>query len=194
MPSYSIGFCVADDEERLRQRVRLTLDRHLAFLHRLQQRSLRLRRCAVDLIGEEDVREHRPGPERERTLAVHHRPGEVRREHVGRELGTAERQPNGAGGRVREQRLRDARHAFEQHVPTDEERDEQAVDCLLVPEHDLGHLGLDAVAERDQSSLPALCSSAAARVPSAKRFGDLEPGAFISGDAQPIGGLERAGP
>ena len=46
-------------------------------------------------------------------------------------------QPERPRRRVREQRLRDARHALEQHVPADEERDEQAVDGLFLAEHDL---------------------------------------------------------
>ena len=54
-----------DDEERQLERVRLAVDRHLALLHRLEQRRLRLRGRAVDLVHEEDVREHRPGPELE---------------------------------------------------------------------------------------------------------------------------------
>ena len=46
-----------DDEERLGQRPRLALDRHLALRHRLQQRALRSWGGAVDLIGQQDRRE-----------------------------------------------------------------------------------------------------------------------------------------
>ena len=42
-----------------RQRSRLALDRHLALLHRLEQRRLGLRWGAVDLVGEQDVGEDR---------------------------------------------------------------------------------------------------------------------------------------
>ena len=48
-----------DHHERRRQRVGVPVDRDLALLHRLEQRRLRLRRRAVDLVGEHDVREHR---------------------------------------------------------------------------------------------------------------------------------------
>ena len=52
-------------EERLRERVADAVHRDLALLHRLQQRGLRLRRGAVDLVGQDHLREQRPGPERE---------------------------------------------------------------------------------------------------------------------------------
>ena len=42
-----------EHEERLGQRVRLAVDGDLPLLHRLEQRRLRLRRRAVDLVGEE---------------------------------------------------------------------------------------------------------------------------------------------
>jgi hypothetical protein len=41
--------------------VRDAVDGDVALGHRLEQRGLRLRRRAVDLVGEEDVREDRPG-------------------------------------------------------------------------------------------------------------------------------------
>ena len=67
VPSCSIGFSVASDEERLRQQTRVAVDRHLPLRHRLQQRRLRLRHRAVDLVDEQDVREDGPGPELELT-------------------------------------------------------------------------------------------------------------------------------
>ena len=48
-----------DDEERIGQLARLALDGDLVLLHRLEQRALRLRRRAVDLVGEHDLREDR---------------------------------------------------------------------------------------------------------------------------------------
>ena len=44
-----------DDEERIRQRRRHALDRDLPFVHGLEQRGLRARARAVDLVGEENV-------------------------------------------------------------------------------------------------------------------------------------------
>ena len=48
-----------DHEERGGQRPRDAVDRDLALLHALEQRRLRARRGAVELVGEHDVREHR---------------------------------------------------------------------------------------------------------------------------------------
>ena len=62
--------------------------RDLALLHRLQQRRLGLRRRAVDLVGEQDVREHRPAPELELAglRVVDERAGHVARHEVRGEL------------------------------------------------------------------------------------------------------------
>ena len=46
-----------DDEERVGELVRAAVDGDGALLHRLEQRRLRPRRRAVDLVGEQDVRE-----------------------------------------------------------------------------------------------------------------------------------------
>ena len=54
------GVLRREHHERLRQRQRLPLERHLVLLHDLEQRALRLRRCAIDLVGEQHVREHGP--------------------------------------------------------------------------------------------------------------------------------------
>ena len=100
-------------------------------------------------------------------------------------------EPDRAGGRVREQRLRDAGHAFEQHVAAGEERDEQAVDGLLLAEHDLRHLGLNAIAERGHRSRLALRSSADASLPSPSGSADSSALALVRGDTEPVGRLER---
>jgi hypothetical protein len=48
------------DDERVGEGVAHAVHGDLPLLHRLQQRRLRLRRGAVDLVGEQEVREHRP--------------------------------------------------------------------------------------------------------------------------------------
>jgi hypothetical protein len=50
-----------EDEERRLELVGFSTVRDGAFLHRLEQRRLRLRRRAVDLIREDDLAEDRPG-------------------------------------------------------------------------------------------------------------------------------------
>ena len=52
-------------EERVGQAVALPTDGDLAFLHRFQERGLGLGRGAVDLVGQDDVREDRPAQELE---------------------------------------------------------------------------------------------------------------------------------
>ena len=76
------------DQERPRQRMAHAVDRDLPLLHRLEQRRLGLRRRAVDLVGEQEVGEHRSLAERQlAAIAVdHHRAGDVARHQVGREL------------------------------------------------------------------------------------------------------------
>ena len=55
--------------ERLFELVGAALDGDAVFLHRLEQRRLRLRRRAVDLVGQHDVGEDRPGREHHRAPA-----------------------------------------------------------------------------------------------------------------------------
>ena len=72
-------------QERLGELERLFADRHLALLHRLEQRALHLGGGAVDLVRQDEVGEDRPLPRLERAvlLIVDHacrpgRPGEGR--------------------------------------------------------------------------------------------------------------------
>ena len=74
-------------DERPRQLVRVPVNRHVPFLHALEEAGLRLRRGAVHLVDEHDVREHRAWPELEAVLAL---VVDVRAHHVGRqEVGRA---------------------------------------------------------------------------------------------------------
>ena len=82
-------------DERVGQATGGALDRDLALLHRLEERRLRARRGPVDLVDEQDVREHgtrheaeAPGP-----LVEDARAGHVARQQVGRALEPAEARP-----------------------------------------------------------------------------------------------------
>ncbi len=118
-------------------------NRHRPFLHRLEQRGLGLRRGAVDLIGEHNIREHRTRLEGEDPPSVFGfvqdiGAGDVRRHQVRRELDAAERKvqriPNGA----HESGLAESRHAFEQDVAASEEGDQHLVDdFVLADDHAL---------------------------------------------------------
>ena len=55
------GVLRGEHEERLRERVAHAVHRHLALLHRFEERGLRLRRGAVDLVGQ-DAPARRAGP------------------------------------------------------------------------------------------------------------------------------------
>jgi hypothetical protein len=127
--------------------VRLALDADLALLHRLEQGGLRLRRRAVDLVGQQDVGEHGAGPEPEATGGGARRrgveddlAGHVGRHEVGGELDPLDVEVERGRQRLHHQRLGDARHALEQHVPAAEQRGHQARQRAVLADHDLGHL------------------------------------------------------
>src|SRR5439155_22691709 len=86
-------------QEQLGQRERLPADRHLLFLHCLQQRALHLGGGAVDLVGQQEVGEDRPLLHREITapLVVDHRADQVGGKQVGGELDAVERGRDRAG-------------------------------------------------------------------------------------------------
>ena len=104
--------------ERFVEQERLAFDRDLAFLHRLQQRRLRLRWRAVDLVGEQQPGEQRAAAEHElvRALVEHERAGEVGGQQVRRELGAGEAQPERLRERPRRERLAQAGEVLEEHV------------------------------------------------------------------------------
>jgi hypothetical protein len=145
--------------------VRDAVDGHLALLHRLEQRGLGLGGRAVDLVGEHDAGKHRPGAEDELARAQRHRARHVRGQHVRRELHAPEVDPECAGGGVREQRLRGAGHAFEQHVAAERERGEHVLERLGLADDNLAYLARDAgvqlLHERFSSSGLARTSAAA---------------------------------
>ena len=118
------------DEERLRDAVRLAADRDLALLHDLEERALHLRRRAVDLVSEEQVREHRAerGLEVAALLVVDARADEVRGDQVRRELDALEVAGDRLRDRLHGERLREARHAFHENVPAREEGDDEALE------------------------------------------------------------------
>ena len=131
----------------------MRVDRDLALLHRLEQRRLRLRRRAVDLVGEHDVGEHAAGAELELVgRAVPHRhAGHVGRQEVGRELDALARAADRAGDRLRQRRLADARDVFDEEVPLGEQAHEREVDRVaLALDHafDVGEQRVEQAAER----------------------------------------------
>ena len=157
MPSYSIGFCVATTMNGSGSGRRDAVDAHLALLHRFEQRGLRLRRRAVDLVGEQQVGEHRTRAERELARPQRHRAGEVRRQHVGGELHAPEVDTDRARERVGDERLGDTGNAFEQQVAADGDRREQHLDDAVLTDDDLADLSHHAIAQFVHVVLPSSC-------------------------------------
>ena len=111
------------------------------LLHGLQQRGLGLGRGAVDFVGQQDIGEDRPFDEAEVALAQivffqHVGAGDVRGHEVGRELDALEPHVEDSGQRADHQCLGQARHALQQAVPAREDRREQLLDDLVLPDDD----------------------------------------------------------
>jgi hypothetical protein len=122
----------------------------VVLLHRLEQRRLRLRRRAVDLVGEQNLREDRPLYEPQRAVSgffvEHLRSGDVRRHQIGRELDALEREIEDLRDRLDEQRLGQPRDAGDQAVPAREERHQYLVDDVVLPDDDFADFGEDPLA------------------------------------------------
>ena len=136
-----------EHEERRLEREPLAGDRDLVLLHRLEQARLGLGRGAVDLVGEDEVREDRAGLEAEDALAAlldeDVRAGDVGRHQVGRELDAVERAVDDVGDGPDEHRLAEPGHALEQHVAVGEEAGQRLADELALADDDAADLALD---------------------------------------------------
>ena len=89
-----------EHHERAGERIGDAVDGDLPLLHDLKQRALRLGRGAVDLVGEDDLREDRARAVLHLARDAGHRiAGDVRRGDVGRELNALERAGQRAGER-----------------------------------------------------------------------------------------------
>ena len=135
--------------------------RHRAFLHCLEHGRLRLRRGAIDFIGQTNLREDWPSLKFEEPLAVggfhHHvRAQNVGRHQVGRELDPREIEIERAGERADQERLAEARDSFQQAMPADEKTREHAVDDLLVTDDYAANLLGDGMITADEFFRPLL--------------------------------------
>ena len=135
-----------DDEERIGQRMGGSVQGYLLLGHRFQQCALGARRCAVDLVGQQHLGEHRAGVEAELARAglVHRHAQHVGRQQVGGELDALEAQADGRGQCVRQGGLAQPGQVLDQGVATGQQRDQgqphflrfaqhQGVDLLLRP-------------------------------------------------------------
>jgi hypothetical protein len=146
------GVLRGQNEERRVQRVGRVAEGDLTLLHAFQESGLHLGGGAVDLVRENDVREHRALARRElpRRLVEHHGPHQVRGQQVRRELDAPERSVHHLGERADRQRLGEAGHPLEQHVAPAEDRHEQALYHLALSHHAALDL-LDRRAEQGRS-------------------------------------------
>jgi hypothetical protein len=127
--------------------VAVTGNRHLLFLHRLEQRRLRLGRGAVDLVGQQEVGENGTGLETELAPAIlldqDVGADDVGRHQVRRELDAVELAVDDVGDRAHEHRLAQARHTLEQGVAVGDEADERLSNEVVLADDDALDLGLD---------------------------------------------------
>ena len=117
------GVLGGQHEEGVRELVASASARHLSLDHRFEERGLSLRRCPVDLVREDDVREERAGLEAEgarRGLRVHVqelRSSDVRWHQVWSELNALEVQVERAREARHEESLGEAWDSLEEAVP-----------------------------------------------------------------------------
>ena len=116
------------------------------LLHCLEQRGLRLRRGAVDFVREDYARKNRPRLELEDALPravlfLHQlRAGDVARHQVRSELHAREGKVERLRERLDEQRLREPRHADQDHVAAREDCADQVVDDVVLAHDAAGDL------------------------------------------------------
>jgi len=129
-----------DDEERVGQRIRREIRAHLALLHRLQQRALRAWTCAVDFIGEQELREDRALAKFEDLARAlkHGYADDVGRQQVARELHALPCESQHVREGVRKSGLADAGHVLDEEVAAREKTGEtQAHLSALAEDHGL---------------------------------------------------------
>ena len=132
--------------------MRLTVHRDLAFCHGLQQRRLRARRGAVDLVGKDEVGEQRTGTKLELSdlLIIEIDAGQVAGQKIRRALHALEAPADGGGEGAQKHGFPGSRHVLQQDMAAAEEADEDTLDDLTLADDDGFALGNDAVAVLSQ--------------------------------------------
>ena len=120
----------------------LAADRHLALLHHLEQRALHLRRRAVDLVGEKQVREDRAERRLELAvlLVVDPRADEVGGHEIGRELDPLEVAVDRPGDGLDREGLREPGHALDEEVAAREQAHDDPLEHVVLADDDPLHL------------------------------------------------------
>ncbi len=144
-----MGFWVAMTRKGIGNPVRLPGDRHLAFLHHLEQGALHLGRSPVDLVGEQEIREDRAEGGRKVSGPLVVDPGahQVRRNQVRSELDAAEGAAHRLRQRLDREGLRQARDAFHQQMSLGQNRHQDALEEMILADDHFLHLVEDPLHE-----------------------------------------------
>src|SRR5262249_10998418 len=144
-----------EDEKRALEGIGAAGRRDVVLLHRLEQRSLRLRRRAVDLVRENDLREDRPFDEPQAASPLFFiqdlRARDVRRHQIRSELDALEFEIENVGQRLDQQRLREPRDARDEYVAAGEQRDQHLLDDVVLADDDFAQFGENAFAAARES-------------------------------------------
>ena len=119
--------------------MRLAVDRDRSFGHAFQQAGLRPGSRPVDFVGQDHIAEDRPGNETESAggFIIDIGSGDVRRQHIRRELDPAVFRLNRFGQGLRQQTFADAGSVFQQQMSVRQQTDDQIADDFLIAfEHD----------------------------------------------------------
>ncbi len=121
-------------QKRLRQRVRMRIDRDLAFVHGFEQRRLRLGRGAVDFIGEQDVGKNRPALELKLLFdgRVDGNSQNIRWQHVAGELHPLKTAVDGPRQSLAESSLAHSGNPFNQQMPASKHRHQGKTDYVVL--------------------------------------------------------------
>ena len=154
-----------DDEERVRHLVGHAADGDLLFGHHFEQRRLHLGGGAVDLVGEQEVDEHRAELDVERLAAAAVDAGadDVGRQQVGRELDAGERAADHVGERLGGERLGESGHRFEQAMAAAQQPDEEPLEEAGLADDHLAELEEDLLERLGRTRVVHRCAADAAR-------------------------------
>ena len=133
-----MGVLRGNDEERLFESVRLTVDGHLPLVHCFEERALRLGRRSVDLVGEQNLREDRTGSKLEGALGLieHVAAEDIGRHQIRSALKASKHHAHRRRQGARQGRLADTGNVLEQQMSSCQKRDHrQFDDFLLAPNH-----------------------------------------------------------
>ena len=135
----------------------LVADRHLAFLHRLQERALHLGGRAIDLVGEEYACDDRSRADVEGSArgTVDLGADQVGRKQVGGELDALEGKVESRRDRANGSGLGEAGHALDEDVSSRQERDDQPLQKASLT----NHRTLDMFNESEESGVSGLLAS-----------------------------------